>query len=225
MKVSIMQPYFFPYAGYFRLLSACDKIIFLDCVQFPRRGWVHRNRLSNQQGELDWLTLSLVKGHRDTTLIQDLRFPRDAQELFKAQFARFPVLHTLESKAPELFYEICDLGTDVTAYLIKTLTLVADKLNIGRPWLRSSELGISPELRAQDRIIAIAKAVGASDYVNLAGGVDLYDDCIFQEQGLKLHFLQDYKGSFTSILERILQENLADIRDEIVTNCNFSNPK
>jgi hypothetical protein len=40
-----MQPYFVPYAGYFRLFAASDLFVIYDCVQFPRRGWVHRNRL------------------------------------------------------------------------------------------------------------------------------------------------------------------------------------
>ena len=43
--MAIMQPYFIPYAGYFRLFAASDLFVIYDCVQFPRRGWVHRNKL------------------------------------------------------------------------------------------------------------------------------------------------------------------------------------
>ena len=52
-----MQPYFVPYAGYFRLFAAADVFVAYDCVQFPRRGWVHRNRLPTATGMSDWLTL------------------------------------------------------------------------------------------------------------------------------------------------------------------------
>src|SRR5437016_2188558 len=59
--VAIMQPYFLPYAGYFRLFAASDLFVIYDCVQFPRRGWVHRNRLTDARGLERWLTLPLEK--------------------------------------------------------------------------------------------------------------------------------------------------------------------
>src|SRR3979411_2469618 len=75
--VAIMQPYFIPYAGYFRLFAASDLFVIYDCVQFARRGWVHRNRLVDRGGTERWLTLPLQKAPRDV-LIRDLRFAPDA---------------------------------------------------------------------------------------------------------------------------------------------------
>ena len=46
-----MQPYFVPYAGYFRLFAASDLFVIYDCVQFPRRGWVHRNKMFAADGQ------------------------------------------------------------------------------------------------------------------------------------------------------------------------------
>ena len=59
--IAVMQPYFVPHAGYFRLFAASDLFVVFDCVQFPRRGWVHRNRLPDAQGRARWLTLPLSK--------------------------------------------------------------------------------------------------------------------------------------------------------------------
>ena len=56
-----MQPYFFPYIGYFNLINMTDIFVFLDNVQFNRRGWIHRNKLFNFKDNLDWLTLPLKK--------------------------------------------------------------------------------------------------------------------------------------------------------------------
>ena len=61
--VAVMQPYFIPYAGYFRLFAASDLFVIYDCVQFPRRGWVHRNRLLDRSGKLRWLTLPLDRAY------------------------------------------------------------------------------------------------------------------------------------------------------------------
>ena len=71
--VAVMQPYFMPYAGYFRLFAAADVFVLFDCVQFPRRGWVHRNRFATAAGHLDWLTLPLLKCPRETR-IDELAF-------------------------------------------------------------------------------------------------------------------------------------------------------
>src|SRR5262245_31097005 len=85
--VAIMQPYFFPYAGYFRLFAASDLFVIYDCVQFTRRGWVHRNMLTDVSGEARWLTLPLEKAPQDV-LIRDLRFPPNAAELLADRLRR-----------------------------------------------------------------------------------------------------------------------------------------
>ncbi|HWR11149.1 MAG TPA: WbqC family protein, partial [Rectinemataceae bacterium] len=45
MKLAVMQPYFFPYLGYFQLFHAADKVILYDNVKFIKSGWIHRNRI------------------------------------------------------------------------------------------------------------------------------------------------------------------------------------
>jgi hypothetical protein len=45
MKLAIMQPYFFPYLGYFQLIREVDKFVFLDDVNYINRGWINRNRI------------------------------------------------------------------------------------------------------------------------------------------------------------------------------------
>src|ERR1700739_884476 len=86
--VAIMQPFFLPYGGYFRLFAASDLFVIYDCVQFPRRGWVHRNKLVDAQGLDRWVTLSLDRAPRHV-LIRELRFPRDASELLAARLRPF----------------------------------------------------------------------------------------------------------------------------------------
>src|SRR3954465_13729467 len=98
MRVAIMQPYFIPYAGYFRLFAACDLFVIYDCVQFPRRGWVHRNRLADESGAGGWLPLRLEKTPQDT-LIRDLRFAPNARDVLTRDLLRFPGLRRLPGAA------------------------------------------------------------------------------------------------------------------------------
>jgi hypothetical protein len=218
LKIAIMQPYFVPYAGYFRLLAAADLFIAYDCVQFPRRGWVHRNRLCDANGALQWLTLPLRKGDRDTTRICDLAFPDDAAAGFAEQGRRFPALKRLDERYPALARRVIAPAGDPVGFLVETLAEISDLLGFGRPIVRSSTLDIAPELKAQDRIIAIARRMGATSYINAPGGRELYDAAAFRQAGMSLHFLSTYEGGHASILERLANDDLADIKAEIQRN-------
>ena len=210
-----MQPYFIPYAGYFRLFTAADVVVMFDCVQFPRRGWVHRNRLRTAAGADDWLTLPVAKAPQDV-LIRDLHFAPQARERLREAARRFPLLEAaLQARHPLAERVLrCD-GDDVAAYLVDLLREFAALLGYQRPVVRSSTLPIPPELRAQDRVIAILQAVGATRYVNPPGGRELYDHPTFERNGLSLRFLTPYGGSMESILARVLGDPLDALAREI----------
>ena len=210
-----MQPYFFPYAGYFRLFAAVDLFVALDCVQFPRRGWVHRNLVEDRDGEKQWLTLPLRKGDRDSTRIVDLEFQDDAESALRQQARRFPSLVALDKTAPELERRLFDLDVRPVDYLCNTLAWQAEVLGLARPIVRSSSLAIDDGLRAQDRIIEIARRVGATEYVNAPGGRQLYATEAFEKAGLALHFLAEYGGRFESMLQRLAGEDPAQIAAEV----------
>src|SRR3982074_2309631 len=89
--VAIMQPYFLPCAGYFRLFAASDLFVVYDCVQFPRRGWVHRNRFVDASGATRWLTLPLARAPGDA-LIRHLKFPADAAQSLAERLRPFLLL-------------------------------------------------------------------------------------------------------------------------------------
>jgi hypothetical protein len=215
--IAVMQPYFVPYAGYFRLLSATDLFVVYDCVQFPRRGWVHRNRLPDATGELRWLTLPLASAPQ-TVPIRDLEFRADASHDLLSQFARFPVLADARATDP-LYQALVDVSGSPVDYIERLLRLAAEMLGVRWISLRSSELDISPALRGQDRIIAIVQTLGGARYVNPPGGRALYDPDRFTHAGLDLRFLPDYRGSQASILARLLCEAPRSIADEMAACC------
>ncbi len=218
--VAIMQPYFVPYAGYFRLLAAADLFVIYDCVQFPRRGWVHRNRLADASGTLQWLTLPLAKAPQDV-LISDLRFRPDAGIALADEFRRFPVLSKPHPDPYGLLDALNDLAGTPVDYIERLLHRCA--IALGLPWRvqRSSSLCIPPGVMGQQRILAITEAVGGRRYVNPPGGVDLYDSVRFSEAGVDLRFLRPHMGSFESTLGRLLSEPIEDILAEMEANKPF----
>jgi hypothetical protein len=212
LRVAIMQPYFVPYAGYFRLFAATDLFVLYDCVQFPRRGWLHRNLLRDTRGVAQWLTLPLRKASREA-LIRDLRFRDTAAADLENQFRHFPALGL--ATALPLMKQLRDLSGTPLDHIERLLRFTTEQL--GLPWrvLRSSSLGVDPALRGQDRILAIAGRLGATYYVNAPGGRALYNAAGFDAAGIALRFLEPYKGPYASIAERLATEQPAAIAAEI----------
>lgn len=211
VTVAVMQPYFMPYAGYFRLFAAADRVALFDCVQFPRRGWVHRNRLPDGAGNPAWLTLPLRASARETR-IADLRFAENAATALQQRCDRFPQLRGSDHP---LMATILKLTPDFVGYLEALLGQCCTEMGLPFNVLRTSGLDIDPRLRGQDRVLAIVEALGGSRYINLEGGQALYEPGAFADRGIELSFLPAWQGSTWSILHRLVSEDPAAVSDEI----------
>jgi hypothetical protein len=217
-RVAVMQPYFYPYAGYFRLFAAADEFVVFDCVQFPRRGRVHRCQVPAPGGGEEWLTLPLAAQPRDTA-IRALRFAPDARAEMDRRLARHAWIRAGRGElADAVRAQLHAPLEDVVDYLEAGLRLVAGALGLPARLRRSSALDIDPALHGQDRILAIARACGATDYVNLPGGRELYDAGAFAAAGLGLHFLPAYRGRYTHLLPGLLAESAAALRADLLTD-------
>jgi hypothetical protein len=210
-----MQPYFFPYAGYFRLLDIVDHFVVFDCVQFPRRGRVHRTQVPGPTGDVEWLTLPLAAMPRDV-LIRDLAFAADARARLDDRLSRCAWLATAEGAIAErLRAHLHGPLHSVIDYLVAGLQLVADILGLAPTITRSSDLTLDPLLKAQDRVVAAVKAVGGTRYVNTPGGHQLYDAAAFAGAGLTLSFLVPYGGRYRYLLPALASQSPAAILDDI----------
>ncbi len=214
--VAVIQPYFLPYAGYFRLFQAADCVVIFDCVQFPRRGWVHRNRFRLSNGEFDWLTLPIEKTDR-SALIASLRFAPYAEKRLRESIRRFPILEKARIEGDPALGPLFEMGSgEVSPYLVGLLRYFSDRLQIRFDPIISSTLNIDPDLRGQERVIAIVEAVGGTRYVNPSGGRDLYDPARFNASNIDLRFLSEYTGDPGSILDRILNNGPEAVAAEIL---------
>ena len=199
--VAVMQPYFAAYAGYYRLLAASDVFVIFDCVQFIRRGWVHRNQLPGANGDAGWLTLPLKHAAFDAP-IRDLEFAPDAEMRMAERMRAFPSLQRLNDQAVG-FLRPCAFRGDLVGYLEDQLRTACDLFGFTTRLIRSSSLAVPPEFKGQHRVLEIARRVCATDYVNAPSGVGLYDPDLFRAQGVSLHFLEPFVGPYWSLLHRL----------------------
>lgn len=215
-RIAIMQPYLYPYAGYFRLMYCTDIFIIFDCVQFNRRGRLHRVEVPAPNGGTEWLTLPLARQPRDTR-ISDLAFADGARATLDARLGRHDWLCNAKGRAAERvrthLYQ--PLGT-VVDFLEDGLRLVAELTSLPATIIRSSSLDIPSRVRGEGRIIAIAQAVKASHYLNAPGGRHLYRAESFQAAGLDLAFLPPYRGRHPFLLPSLMSGAVADIRADIL---------
>ena len=218
VSVAVMQPYWIPYAGYFRLFCAADKFVVLDDVQFPRRGYVHRNKLRNINGADEWITLPLRKQER-SVLISNLEFQPDWKLVMAKQQAKFPSL----KNGYGLINEEMEMSTKSACELIiATLKKYQMILNLETTWFLSSEIS-NPSLSGQEKIIDLVKKLGGTRYINASGGTQLYSEKLFNENKIELKFLSPWRGSNLSIVELLSkEEDCSKVGEEIVRQTRFS---
>jgi hypothetical protein len=213
-----MQPYFLPFAGYFRLFAVADEVVLADTVQFPRRGFVHRNRFLTQAGRLDWLSLPIAACPLETT-IHDLKFPAAPGKLMAGRVRPFRMFTRDGLADSALKADMLALEGSPLEVIVRLLRACCAALDLPFLDLRASQLDIPPGLAGQERLFAIARVRGATTYVNSPGGRALYDGRVFAARGLDLRFLSDYKGPLESIGQRLHDSRPEVVRAEILGQC------
>jgi hypothetical protein len=221
IKLTVMQPYFFPYLGYFRLLAVADTLVLLDNVQYQRRGWVHRNKFTKLNCTVDWFTLPVTKGDRDTTMIKDVKFKDgvDSYELIKP----FQIFNR-SSEVKRLWPNFFQFSGNLSEYLQETIVITANILGLESKILRASKIASKDELSGEEYIIKLCNELGADTYINAPSGKALYQQENFQREKIELLFLPEHAGSKANILERILSEEITHLRKEIFSNLELEQP-
>lgn len=215
MRVAVNFPYFIPYSGYFRLFASTDVFVLFDCVPFPRRGYVHRNQLPDEDMQPKWFTLPLNKVPRDT-YIKDMTFVDDIKNVIARETRRFPVLQTEHAQQHPLLQQCLNPEDNLVDYLEATLRLTAELLDLPFNVIRSSSLPIDRGLKGESRVLSIVEYLGGSHYVNAPGGRHLYDEDKFNAHGIGLSYLEPYHGNNWSILYRLLTEETPMIKQDIL---------
>jgi len=185
-----MQPYFFPYIGYFQLMRAVDLFIFYDDAQYMKGGWINRNRIFVRD-ETIWLSLPVHRGSRELAINQRHYLlgesVADAENKIREGYAKAPAFADYFPIISEpLAYE----NANVAEFNINLLKRVAKLLDINCQFAASSDIGVPPTLKGQDKVIDICNRVGASNYINSIGGLDLYNSSAFDQANINLSFLR-----------------------------------
>lgn len=229
MMTAVMQPYLFPYIGYFQLVAAVDRFVFYDDVQYINDGWINRNRLPH-----GWFTVPVV-ADRLAALINErevasgpyARFRRKWLKGFELRYRRAPYYPAVRELVEQTFVAE---PTTIDAMARRSVRDTAAYLGLTVDFSRASQLHYDRTLAAQDRLLGLLESCSVGRYLNLSGGRGLYDGPTFTRHGIELNFLTstlDYTGEQPgfgfSILHLLAHHPPATCR-EWLDHCTITSP-
>lgn len=191
MKIAIMQPYIFPYIGYWQLINAVDTFVILDDVNFIMRGYINRNNILID-GNSKLFTISL-SGSSQNKLISETKLAfsdKERQTFLKSFQMAYKKAPYFDDFYPILEDIILTKTDDLTDFLYKSLVKTLAYLGMNKTILRSSQIKKDNSLRAEDRIIAICKELNTDMYINPIGGMSLYSKENFNKEKMELRFIK-----------------------------------
>lgn len=190
MKVGIMQPYFFPYIGYWQLINVVDKFVILDDVNYITRGYINRNSIL-LNGKPYRFTIPVKKASQNKLIMEtEFNFGIGEKEKFlqtiQMAYKKAPYYKNIMPLITEI---IKNPESDVTNYIRFSLEKLMAYLHIHTEVLLSSQIKKNQELRAEERIIEICRKLNADTYINPCGGRKLYNQFDFEQNDMQLFFL------------------------------------
>lgn len=224
MKIGIMQPYIFPYIGYWQLMNAVDKYVIYDDVNYIKRGWINKNRiLMNGEEKIINLQLHNVSQNKLINEIELLGDPVNNKKLLKTIESCYKKAPYYSEVFPIIENVINNDEKNLAKYLEYSIRKICEYLSIDTELIVSSTIEKNNDLRGQDKIIEICKVLGGDEYYNAIGGQELYENEQFTKQGLKLSFLEtgvieykQFKNEFApnlSIIDVMMFNSKSDIKE------------
>jgi hypothetical protein len=200
--VAIMQPYFFPYIGYWQLIQAVDCFVLFDDAQYMRHGWVNRNRILKPGGGWQYILVPLEK-HAVTESIKNVHVHPDKKwkELIIGQLAHYKKKARYFDETNEVVREILFSKNEQSIAAINSAIIkkLCAYLEIKKEIIVSSEQNFdySDVGDAGEWALRIAEQMGAAEYINPAAGAALFSRKKFLSSNIKLSFFKSQEVAYS----------------------------
>lgn len=196
MKIAIMQPYLFPYIGYWQLINAVDKFVILDDVNYIMRGYINRNSIL-MNGKPHRFTIPIKKASQNKLIMETkLDFDYNAKQKFlqtlRYAYHKAPYYNDV---MPILESIILNQQDDLTQYIYRSFVKICEYLQLNAEFYFSSKIQKDNTLHGEGRIIEICKCMQGDIYINPYGGRNLYHHNNFEEESINLFFLEPHMDS------------------------------
>lgn len=192
MIVSINQPAYLPWLGYFHRIAVSNVHIVLDHVQFEKNSFTNRNRIRNKQG-WQWLTVPVAtKGHFHDLAIHELaidnhgRWAQKHWNAMRLNYAHAAYFGEYANFFEELYrrpwQRLNDLLREITTYLLRALA-------IETPLQYSSTM--QADGKKDELILDLCRWAGATTYLSGPLGRTYLREELFRDAGINIVY-NDY---------------------------------
>ena len=185
-----MQPYFFPYIGYFQLIAAVDVFIVYDNIEYTKKGWINRNRILRGGNDVIF-SLPLKQGSDSLNVCERELAPdfnrNKLLNQFKGAYRRAPYF---KQTFPLLEDVVRFEAQNLFLFLYNSIVKTCEHLGITTEITTSSNITIDHDLKGEQKVLALCEAVGAKTYTNAIGGTELYSKEEFRMKGITLNFIK-----------------------------------
>ncbi|MEO5569300.1 MAG: WbqC family protein [Bacteroidia bacterium] len=225
-KIAIMQPYIFPFIGYFQLINAVDKFIIYDDVNFIKQGWINRNNiLVNGKSFSFSIPLHDISSFRliNETEVNEklyLNWVNKFMKTIELNYAKAPYLQNIFNLIRSVFLSGENKISRIAGLSINK---VCNYLQLPITIINTSAVYNNAHLKNFERVLDICKIEEADTYVNASGGQKLYKKEKFKEQSINLFFIKpiskkylQFKNEFVpflSIIDVLMFNSIEETRE------------
>jgi len=224
MKLAIMQPYLFPYIGYFQLIQAVDKFLLYDDVNYINKGWINRNQIL-VNGQAHMFTIPLKEASQNKKINEiEVSDEKVWREKFLKTLAMAYKKAPMYSQVYPLIESILSFDrNNLSAFIHNSIISLCNYMSIATAIMPTSTVYANQGLKGQDRIVDICALEHADMYINPTTGRSLYQKADFTLKGIHLKFIStrnvtysQYSGTtfipYLSIIDVLMFNNDEDLK-------------
>lgn len=191
-KLAIMQPYLFPYIGYFQLINSVDEFVIYDNIKYTKKGFINRNKiLSNNIDKIITVPIKKDSDYLDVRKRElATSWGKDRKKMLNLINSSYRKANYFEISYPLIEECIMYSELNLFKFIHNSVIKMCDYLNIKTKITISSTIDINHTLKSQDKVIAICKSQNATTYINSIGGTKLYSQKEFNKNNIKLNFIK-----------------------------------
>ena len=192
MRVTILQPSYLPWLGFFEQMTRSDKFVLLDDVQYTRRDWRNRNKVRVKEGWV-WLMVPVQQKSRfsqsllETRIDNSVSWRRKHLETLRQHYCKAPFFEKYFPRCQQIYEKDWEFLFDLC---LETIQFLKEEMGIETPLLRSSEMKLSGE--KTERLVSICRELGATHYLSGESGSDYISQEDFSNPGIELEY-QNYE--------------------------------
>lgn len=222
MKLAVMQPYLFPYIGYFQLIMSSDIFVIYDDVHFIKQGYINRNNIL-AGGVIQRFTVPVQNGSSNS-LIKDVVFQSNVRKVLAAIQQAYSKSLFIKDILPVIEDILNYEERSISALCEYSYKRIFEYLGVEKQIVLSSDLDYDKSQTADKKLVSMCQLLGAKNYINSPGGRELYSSEMFEPYGIELKFikpaLEEYKqlntDSFVkglSIIDVLMNNSIEETLD------------